>query len=113
MYNEMKLTHITVGQQSRTLRGFKQKYKLKARTYRGNYPIWPERMREADDMRMMLRVRSRYLGLARAFVKDRDYRSVENQTREDNTVDVDILLDELNYWGYDPDREYLERWVSS
>ena len=113
MYNDMKFTHVTLSQQSRTLRDWRNKYKQKQRDYRGNYPKWLERMKEADYQRYMLRVRSRYLGLARAFLKDKHYRSVENSTREDNKVDVDILLDELNYWGYEPDRTYVERWVSS
>ncbi len=113
MYDEMKFTQVDYQNKSVTLRTWRNKYKAKARKYRGNYPKWQERMTEVERNRMYLRVQSRYLGLARAFLKDKHYSYVENKTREGNEPDVEILLDELNAWGYTPEPHYVERWLLS
>ena len=112
--DRLRVERMFLAAQSRTLRSLEQTAKRRARKYNtGNYPTWQERREGYYQQRLALRSVSRYLGLVNALVKGRDYRSVENQVREGNEVEVDLLLEELNAWGFTPPKAHVKEWLTA
>jgi len=113
---QMKLAYLTNTQCQRVLRKQEERCKRKAKKAEGkrtsNYPYFDDERKTMYATRMSLRIEQRYLHLARAFVKDRDYKSVENQVREGNEVDTHLLTKTLNSWGYFPDKIWVHTWLT-
>jgi hypothetical protein len=111
MYNELKLEIAVMSHEQQLMRQWKNKYKQKAKKYKGNYPVWRVRIAELDKERGALRTVIRYSHLASALVRGRPYLTVENSVREGNEVCPQELLSYLNNWGFFPDINHVKNWL--
>lgn len=111
---QMKLDAISYAARSKTLRKLELQCKKKARRNTTvNFPVWNIRREEYYTSRLDIREVSRYLGLARAFLKERPYLSVENQVREGNEVDVPYLAIILENYGVYVPEHFIAMWVAA
>lgn len=111
--DEMKLNQVNLANESRVLRGWENKAKKKAKSQRGNFPLWDMRRQEAYSERMRVRNISRYIHLARAFVDQKDYLKVEQSVREGNEPKVYEIMDTLRVFGYYPEEAFVANWLKS
>lgn len=114
MNTEMKFSYMLTTQEQRLHRSQEKVCNRKAikQVSRGrNYPYYEEQAKEHRSSRMMLRLTQRYLHLARGFVSERDYKSIENATKDGNEPDLTLLLSTLNVYGYEPNPSTVERWL--
>lgn len=113
---EMKILAAVLTNDSRTLRRFEikarnQMRKTVARGAKRNYPEWAERRLLCYNERMAVRGLARHVHLARAFLKGKDYRDVEQTTREGNEPDLEALMSVFNNFDLYPPMEYVRAWM--
>lgn len=111
--DNMKLDHVLLSTEGVVLRRMRTKFmkRIQRMGVRQNLPTYEQGVRDFDNRRRLVGIEARYVGLARAFVKDMPYRRVENKTREGNEVLPEYLQYVLDKYGYQPDTHWVERWL--
>lgn len=116
-YQQMKLLTIITASEIRTLRGWEKKYakaSRKALNKGKNNSFFNELREEVYAERMAVRKDARAVHLAKSFLSNKDYKQVEQSTREGNSPDIEKVYDVLCFFGLsDVFSEYdIEEWIS-